>query len=270
LRIQNSGVRIQNKESVNLDDIIAGRNPVREALRAGRPINKIMIAEGVLTGPLQEIFTTARDRRIPVQKVDRQRLEKFASGIAHQGVLAFLAAKEYVDVDDILAGISPGEAPFLIILDEISDPHNLGAILRTADAAGAHGVVIPRRRSAPLTPTVAKSSAGAIEYVRVARVANLPQTIEGLKKKGLWIVGAEAEGEDIFWDARLDGPLALVIGGEDKGLGRLVKERCDSLVRLPMSGRVNSLNASVATALLSYEVLRQRRRALDHERVSGS
>ncbi len=228
-----------------------------------------MIAEGVLTGPLQEIFTTARDRKIPVQKVDRQRLEKFASGIAHQGVLAFLAAKEYVEVDDILAGISPGEAPFLIILDEISDPHNLGAILRTADAAGAHGVVIPRRRSAPLTPTVAKSSAGAIEYVQVARVANLPQTIEGLKKKGLWIVGAEADGEDIFWDARLDGPLALVIGGEDKGLGRLVKERCDILVRLPMSGRVNSLNASVATALLSYEVLRQRRRALDHERVSG-
>ncbi len=228
-----------------------------------------MIAEGVLTGPLQEIFTTAKDRKIPVQKVERQRLEKFASGIAHQGVLAFLAAKEYVEVDDILAGISPGEAPFLIILDEISDPHNLGAILRTADAAGAHGVVIPRRRSAPLTPTVAKSSAGAIEYVQVARVANLPQTIEGLKKKGLWIVGAEADGEDIFWDARLDGPLALVIGGEDKGLGRLVKERCDSLVRLPMSGRVNSLNASVATALLSYEVLRQRRRALDYERVSG-
>lgn len=228
-----------------------------------------MIAEGVLTGPLQEIFTTARDRKIPVQKVDRQRLEKFASGVAHQGVLVFLAAKEYVEVDDILAGISPGEAPFLIILDEISDPHNLGAILRTADAAGAHGVVIPRRRSAPLTPTVAKSSAGAIEYVQVARVANLPQTIEGLKKKGLWIVGADADGEDVFWDARLNGPLALVIGGEDKGLGRLVKERCDSLVRLPMSGRVNSLNASVATALLSYEVLRQRRRALDHERVSG-
>ena len=228
-----------------------------------------MIADGLLTGPLREIFTTARDKKIPVQKVDRQRLDKFASGTAHQGVLAFLAAKEYVEVDDILAGVRPGEAPFLIILDEISDPHNLGAILRTADAAGAHGVVIPRRRSAPLTPTVAKSSAGAIEYVQVARVANLPQTIEGLKKKGLWIVGAEADGDDIFWDARLDGPLALVIGGEGKGLGRLVKERCDNLVRLPMSGRVNSLNASVAAALLAYEVLRQRRRALEHERVSG-
>lgn len=243
---------------------------MKEALRSGRPINKIMIAEGVLTGPLQEIFTTARDRKIPVQKVDRQRLDKFASGTAHQGVVAFLAAKEYVDIDDILAGIGAGEEPFLIILDEISDPHNLGAILRTADAAGAHGVVIPRRRSAPLTPTVAKSSAGAIEYVKVARVANLPQTIGELKKKGLWIVGAEADGKDVYWDARLDGPLALVIGGEGKGLGRLVKERCDILVRLPMSGRVNSLNASVAAALLVYEVLRQRRKAFINEGVPGS
>lgn len=205
-----------------------------------------------------------------MQKVDRQRLEKFASGIAHQGVVAFMAAKEYVDIDDILAGVGAGEEPFLIILDEISDPHNLGAILRTADAAGAHGVVIPRRRSAPLTPTVAKSSAGAIEYVKVARVANLPQAIEQLKKKGLWIAGAEADGKDLYWEARLDGPLGLVIGGEGKGLGRLVKERCDSLVRLPMSGRVNSLNASVAAALLVYEVLRQRRKAFVNEGVSRS
>lgn len=252
--------RNYQRRGIYLEDIIAGRNPVKEALRSGRPINKILIAEGVLTGPLLEIFATARARSIPVQKVDRQRLEKFASGTAHQGVLAFLAAKEYVEVDDILAGVSPGEAPLLIILDEISDPHNLGAILRSADAAGVHGVVIPRRRSAPLTPTVAKASAGAIEYVKVARVANLPQTIESLKKKGLWIIGAEANGEDLYWDAKLDGPLALVIGGEGKGLGRLVKEHCDSIVRLPMSGQVNSLNASVAAALLVYEVLRQRRR----------
>lgn len=229
-----------------------------------------MIAEGVLTGPLQEIFTTARDRKISVQKVDRRRLEKFASGIAHQGIVAFIAAKEYVDIDDILAGINSGEEPFLIILDEISDPHNLGAILRTADAAGVHGVVIPRRRSAPLTPTVAKSSAGAIEYVKVARVTNLPQAIEQLKKKGLWIVGAEADGKDLYWETSLGGPLGLVIGSEGKGLGRLVKERCDSLVRLPMLGRVNSLNASVAAALLVYEVLRQRRKAFVDEGVSRS
>ncbi len=261
-------MRFKAKEGAVLDDIIAGRHPVKEALRAGRPINKIMILEGVLTGPLQEIFAAARDKKIPVQKVERRRLEQFASGAAHQGVVAFLAAKEYVDIDDILAAVGAGEAPFLIILDQISDPHNLGAILRTADAAGAHGVVIPRRRSAPLTPTVAKSSAGAIEYVKVARVANLPQTIEQLKKKGLWIAGAEAGGEELYWEARLDGPLGLVIGGEGKGLGRLVKERCDSLVRLPMSGHINSLNASVAAALLTYEVLRQRRKAFVDEGVS--
>ena len=236
-------------------------------MRADRPINKIMlVAGGPLTGPLQEIFALARDKNIPVQKVDRQRLNKFVSEAAHQGVVAMAAAREYVDVEDILDSAGP-EAPFLIVLDEIHDPHNLGAILRTADAAGVNGVVIPRRRSAPLTPTVAKSSAGAIEYVPVSRVANLPQTIETLKRRGLWIVGADAGGQELLWDARLDGPLALVIGGEDKGLGRLVKERCDLLVRLPMSGRVNSLNASVAAALLAYEVVRQRRKA-SHEGVS--
>ncbi|MGI6492739.1 MAG: 23S rRNA (guanosine(2251)-2'-O)-methyltransferase RlmB [Pelotomaculum sp.] len=258
-----------SKERLPLDDIIAGRNPVLEALRAQRPINKIMIAEGALSGPLLQIYGAAKEKNIPVQKVERQRLDKMAPDSAHQGVIAFAAAKEYVALEDILAGVGPREQPFLILLDEINDPHNLGAILRTADAAGAHGVVIPRRRSAPLTPTVAKSSAGAIEYVPVARVANLPQTIEALKKQGLWIAGADPEGQELYWDAPLEGPVALVIGGEDKGLGRLVKERCDLLVRLPMSGRVNSLNASVAAALLAYEVLRQRRVALN-ERSSNS
>lgn len=258
-----------SKERLPLDDIIAGRNPVLEALRAQRPINKIMIAEGALSGPLLQIYSAAKEKNIPVQKVERQRLDKMTPDSAHQGVIAFAAAKEYVALEDILAGVGPREQPFLILLDEINDPHNLGAILRTADAAGAHGVVIPRRRSAPLTPTVAKSSAGAIEYVPVARVANLPQTIEALKKQGLWIAGADPEGQELYWDAPLEGPVALVIGGEDKGLGRLVKERCDLLVRLPMSGRVNSLNASVAAALLAYEVLRQRRVALN-ERSSNS
>jgi len=240
---------------------------VREALKADRPINKIMIAGAVLSGPLQEIFTKAREKNIPVQKVDRRRLNKFVPEASHQGVVALVAAREYVDIEDILVSVKPGEAPFLFILDEIHDPHNLGAILRTACAAGAHGVIIPRRRSAPLTPAVAKSSAGAIEYMPVARVANIAQTIDVLKRKGLWIAGADAGGNEIFWDARLDGPMALVIGGEDKGLGRLIKERCDVLVRLPMNGRVNSLNASVAAALLAYEVLRQRRKALKDEGV---
>lgn len=243
---------------------------MREALRSNRPINKILMAAGPLSGPLQEIYAIAREKNIPVQKVDRQRLDKFVSGAAHQGVVALAAAREYVDLEDILAGAGPGEEPFLILLDEIHDPHNLGAILRTADAAGVHGVVIPRRRSAPLTPAVARSSAGAVEYVPVARVANIAQTIELLKDRGLWIVGADVGGQEIYWDARLDGPLALVVGGEDKGLGRLVKERCDILVRLPMAGRVNSLNASVAAALLAYEVVRQRRKALGNEGVSHS
>lgn len=202
----------------------------------------------------------ARNENIPVQRVDRQRLDKFAPETAHQGVVALAAAREYVEVEDILKAVQPGETPLLMLLDEIHDPHNLGAILRTAEAAGVHGVIIPRRRSAPLTQTVARSSAGAVEYVPVARVANLAMTMEDLKKKGLWIAGADAGGRELYWDARLDGPLALVIGGEDKGLGRLVKERCDMLVRFPMYGRINSLNASVAAALFAYEVLRQRRK----------
>lgn len=250
-----------------MDDVIAGRNPVREALKTNRPINKIMIAGNVLTGPLREIFAKAREKNIPVQRADRRRLDKFAAGVSHQGVVALVAAGEYVGVEDILASVKPGEAPFIFVLDEIHDPHNLGAILRTAHAAGIHGVIIPRRRSAPLTPAVARASAGAVEHVPVARVANIVQTINILKEKGLWVAGADARGSEIFWDARLDGPLALVVGGEDKGLGRLVKERCDVLVRLPMTGRAHSLNASVAAALLAYEVLRQRRKALKDEGV---
>jgi len=222
------------------------------------------------SGPLREIFAQARENGILVQKVDKHSLNKFVPETAHQGVVALVAPKAYVAVEDIIEAVRSGEEPFLLLLDEISDPHNLGAILRTADAAGAHGVIIPRRRSAPLTPTVAKSSAGAIEHVPVARVANIAQTIDTLKKRGIWLVGADPGGRELLWDVRLDGPLALVIGGEDKGLGRLVRERCDILVRLPMLGQVNSLNASVAAALLAYEVVRQRRKALDHEGVSHS
>lgn len=241
---------------------------MREALRAGRPINKIMMIRDSHSGPLLEIFAMAREKNIPVQKVERNSLNRFVAETANQGVIALVAPKAYVTVEDILESVQPGEEPLLILLDEISDPHNLGAILRTADAAGVHGVIIPRRRSAPLTPTVAKSSAGAIEYVPVARVANIAQTIENLKKKGIWLVGADANAPELLWNVQLNGPLALVIGGEDKGLGRLVKDRCDILVRLPMSGQVNSLNASVAAALLVYEVVRQRGKAINHEGVS--
>lgn len=243
---------------------IAGRHPVKEALLANRAINKLLVARGIANGILREIVNLARERCIPVQQVKRSYLDKLVSGAVHQGVVAVAAAREYVSVEDILAAAGQQD-PFLILLDEITDPQNLGAILRTADAAGVHGVVIPRRRSAALTPTVVKASAGAVEYVKVARVTNLVQTIVSLQQHGIWVVGAEGSARDIYWDVRLDGPIALVIGGEDKGLGRLVREKCDLLVSLPMAGRIGSLNASVATALLAYEVVRQRRQA--HGRV---
>lgn len=246
-------------EAFERDDIIGGRNPVREALRANRPINRLHILQGELNGSLGEIMSVARERGIPVQRHTRDRLDSISCGIAHQGVVALAASRGYVDVDDILK--DAGQTPFILMLDEINDPHNLGAILRTADAAGVDGVIIPNRRSASLTPVVAKTSAGAVEYVPVARVTNITATIEELKKRGLWVVGAHMEGGVTYWEAALEGPLVLVIGGEGKGLGRLVREKCDLLVTLPMLGQVGSLNASVAAGLLMYEVLRQRRRA---------
>lgn len=240
---------------------------MREALLAGTPINKVLMAYGGEAGNLKEIFNLARDKNIPVQRVERRHLSKFAPEVAHQGVVALAAARAYLDLEDILESLPAGTDPFLLLLDEVNDPHNLGAILRTADAAGIHGVVIPRRRAAPLTPTVVKASAGAALFVPVARVTNIVSTIETLKKKGLWVAGADAAASDHVWDVNLSGPLALVIGGEDKGLGRLVKEHCDVLLSLPMAGRVGTLNASVAAALFTYEVVRQRRKAL-HERLS--
>ncbi|MFZ5645644.1 MAG: 23S rRNA (guanosine(2251)-2'-O)-methyltransferase RlmB [Bacillota bacterium] len=238
------------------DNIIVGRNPIREALKSGRPIDKIIYAQGDRTGGAGEIIRMARENGIPVQEADRLRLDSLSGGLRHQGIIAYIAAHEYYSVEEILEGA--GDKPFILLLDEINDPHNLGAILRTADAAGVSGVVIPKRRSVSLTPAVARVSAGAVEYIPVARVTNLVQTIEMLKKQGLWVVGADAGAPELYWNTRLDGPLALVVGGEDKGLGRLVKEKCDLLVRLPMMGRIGSLNASVASALLLYEVLRQR------------
>ncbi|ACV61220.1 RNA methyltransferase, TrmH family, group 3 [Desulfofarcimen acetoxidans DSM 771] len=241
----------------NLSDVIVGRNPVKEALKSQRPINKVLVAKGKLSGSLAEICSLARQNGIPVQEVDRTALEKISAEAVHQGVAAYAAAKEYVELEDILARAGEQE-PFIIMLDEITDPHNLGAIIRTADAAGVHGVVVTRRRSALLTPVVAKSSAGAVEYVPVARVTNLVQSIKILQENGIWVAGADMEGDKVYWEAPLSGPIAIVIGGEGKGLGRLVKEKCDFLVRLPMQGKISSLNASVATALLAYEVVRQR------------
>jgi len=240
---------------------IEGRNPVIEAIRADRAINKIFVSKGEKEGSIKYIIALAREKGIVVQEVDRSKLDTLSITRAHQGVIAFAAAKEYVDVDYILeAAASAGEAPFIIILDEITDPNNFGSILRTADAAGAHGVIIPKRRAIGLTATVSKASAGAAEYVPVARVTNLGQTIDYLKKNGVWIVGTDLTGEKPFYDSDLKGPIALVIGSEGEGMGRLVKEKCDFIVNIPMKGHVSSLNAGVAAAIVMYEILKQRNR----------
>lgn len=238
------------------ENILIGINPVIEALKGERPVDKILLTKEDKSGRFVEIAALAKDKEIPLIRITRDKLDSITGNARHQGVMAYVAAREYSTVSEILR--NAGENPFLLLLNEINDPHNLGAILRTAEAAGVHGVIIPKRRSVSLTPTVAKVSAGAVEYVPVARVVNMAQTIELLKENGLWVVGADAKGPKTYWNARLDGPLALVIGGEDKGLGRLVSEKCDFLVSLPMMGRINSLNASVAAALMMYEVLRQR------------
>jgi 23S rRNA (guanosine2251-2'-O)-methyltransferase len=240
-------------------DRLEGRNPVMEALKAGREIDKILVQKGERAGSIVRIIALAKEKRIVVQEVERQKLDILSSTGVHQGIIAFVAMHQYVEVEDILAkAAEKGEHPFIILVDEITDPHNLGSILRTADAVGAHGVIIPKRRSVGLTAVVAKASAGAIEYVPVARVSNLSQTIDKLKEQGIWVVGADMDGEQTLYEADLKGPIGLVIGSEGEGMGRLVKEKCDFLVRIPMKGEISSLNASVAGAVLMYEVFRQR------------
>ena len=238
---------------------IAGRNPVIEALRSDRDINKIIIAEGSQKGQMQVVLGLAKERNILVQFVPKQKVDQLTDE-SHQGVVAQVAAYQYAEVDDILQNAADkGEDAFILILDELEDPHNLGSILRTADAAGVHGIIIPKRRAVGLTATVAKLSTGAIEYVPVARVTNLARTIDELKERGVWVFGTDADGSQDYRNMDATMPLALVIGSEGKGMGRLIREKCDFLVHLPMSGQVTSLNASVAAALLMYEVHRKRR-----------
>ena len=241
------------------EDVLIGRNAVTEALRAGRGINKILLADGDREGQVSEITALARERGIILQFVERSKIEAVAGGLRHQGVLAYVAPVAYAELDDILKKAEEaGEPPFLLLLDELEDPHNLGALLRTADATGVHGVLIPKRRSVPLTSTVAKTSAGAVEYVPVARIGNISQTLKALKEKGFWVAGADMDGSQNYYEADLTGPLVLVVGSEGKGMGRLTKEQCDFIVRMPMVGKINSLNASVAGSILMYESLRQR------------
>jgi 23S rRNA (guanosine2251-2'-O)-methyltransferase len=237
-------------------NLVVGRHPVLEALKAGRPINKILVSEASEGGSLIEILGKARAAGVVVQSVPKAHLQKIA-GANHQGIVAYVAPREYVDLDTVLTR-NTGQPPLVVLLDEVEDPYNFGAILRTCEAVGAQGVVIPKRRAVPLTDTVAKAAAGAVEYVPVARVANLVQAMERLKEAGYWIVGADVGGESLYTEVDLRGPIGVVIGAEGKGLSRLVKEHCDFLVRLPMKGQLQSLNASVAAGILLYEVVRQR------------
>ena len=242
----------------NEEGLIIGRNAVTEALKSGREIDTLFVAKGERSGSIGKIIGQCRDAGVTVKEVDSRKLDKMCSGANHQGVAAFAAVHEYGTVEDMLKKAEEkGERPFIIVCDEIEDPHNLGAIIRTADACGAHGVIIPKRRGVSLTYAVGKVSAGAVEYVTVARVPNLAAELEDLKKKGFWVYGADMGGKP--WNEQdYSGSVALVIGSEGRGLSRLVKEKCDFIVSLPMKGKINSLNASVAAGILMYKVTENR------------
>ena len=249
---------MKDKINEQKPDVIAGRNAVSEAIRSGRPIDKILVARGEKTGAVVGILAKAREKQIPVKEADRTKLDFLSGSAPHQGIVALAAAKEYCTVEDILAYAQErGEPPFLVILDELEDPHNLGAIIRTAECTGVHGVIIPKRRSASLSYTVGKASAGAIEYMRVARVTNIANTLDELKARGVWVYGADMNGSD-YLQCDLSGACAIVIGNEGKGISRLVREKCDVIVSLPMQGHINSLSASVAAGILMYHALKGR------------
>lgn len=246
-----------NKNEIK-SDVISGRNPVSEAIRSGRPIDKILVARGEKNGAVVGILAKARDRQIPVKEVDRVKLDYITGSSVHQGIAAFAAVKDFCSVDDIFEyAEEKDEPPFIVVLDEIEDPHNLGAIIRTAECAGVHGIIIPKRRSAGLSYTVGKASAGAVEYMRVARVTNIANTLDELKQRGVWVYGADMDGQN-YTECDLSGACAIVIGNEGKGISRLVRQKCDVIVSLPMKGKINSLNASVAAGILMYHAAKGR------------
>ena len=241
------------------EEIVAGRNAVFEALSSRRPVNKIFIKAGLQGGSLGKIIAAAQSAAVPVEYVQPEKLDRLAPGIRHQGIVALASPIAFSSLETVLErAASRNEMPFLLLLDELQDPQNVGALIRSADAAGVHGVLLPRRRSCPLNMVVAKISAGAVNYVPVVQIGNIVQTLRSLKEQGFWVVGADMEGDSLYFETDLDRPLVLVVGAEGKGMGHLVKENCDMLVRIPMQGGVNSLNASAAGAILLYEVVRQR------------
>lgn len=240
------------------EQYVVGRNPVLELLKTDKEIDKLYVLKGELQGSINKILGIANDKNIIVQLVDRNKLDSMSDGNVHQGVVALVTGYEYSTVEEILQKAKDlNEPPFVVILDGIEDTHNLGAIVRTAECAGVHGVIIPKRRSAIVNQTVYKSSAGAVEHMLIANVTNITNCIEELKDKGLWIYGADMDGKDYYYNTKLDGAIALVIGNEGKGISRLVKEKCDVIVKIPMLGKISSLNASNAAAILIYEVVRQ-------------
>ena len=238
--------------------VVFGRNAVKELLASGRDIEKVYIQSGEREGSVNVLIGIASERKIPIVEVDKLKLDNLTAGAHHQGIVAMASERNYATVEDILAyAREKGEPPFIIILDGVEDPHNLGAIIRTAEASGVHGIIIPKRRSASLNATVAKSASGALEYMKVARVTNIASEIEKLKKHGIWVFGADMDGKP-YTNFDYDIPLALVIGNEGKGIGKLISSKCDEIISLPMNGKINSLNASVAAGILMYEVVRKR------------
>lgn len=249
----------ESSENTVREDVIEGRNAVIEALRSNRTIEQILVASGDITGSINVVLALAKDKKVVVKHVDRRKLDQISETGAHQGVIAQVTPYKYFDVEDILAYASEkNEDPFIIILDEIEDPHNFGSIIRTAETCGAHGIIIPKRRNVGVTPTVYKSSAGAVEHVKISKVTNLNNTIDKLKEKGIWVYGADMAGESYCCDTNFNGPLALIVGSEGKGILKLTKEKCDVLVKIPMIGKISSLNASVAGGILMYEILKQK------------
>ena len=249
-----------NQDNEKISDQIEGRNSVLELLESDRDINKILIAKGERHGSINKIISLAKERKIVIAEVERKKLNEISETNNHQGVIAIVPPFNYVEVEDILEDAkSKNEDPFVVILDGIEDPHNLGSIIRTSETAGVHGVIIPKRRAASVNATVSKSSAGAVEHVKIARVNNINETIKYLKKEGLWICGTDGEANNYYYNQDLKGPLAIIIGSEGFGMSKLVKENCDFLVKIPMKGKITSLNASVSAGIVIYEALKQRK-----------
>lgn len=250
--------RVGQQEEIR-EDIIEGRNAVIEALKSNKTIEKVMVAKGDLEGSIKIIISLAKEKGIVINEVDRKKLDSISQTRAHQGVIAFTTPYQYCAVEDIIRyAKQKEEEPFIVILDEIEYPHNFGSILRTAEVCGVHGVIIPKRRNVGVTPTVYKTSAGAVEYMKISKVTNINNVIDKLKEKGIWIYGADMCGNDYCFDVSLSGPIALVIGSEGRGISKLTKSKCDVLVKIPMLGNITSLNASVAGGMLMYEILKQR------------